>query len=77
MVRGPRRALYGCVSVMTETRATKAHIGCRRHPFDVAVAVCQKCRSSHCSDCVVFPFGSRKPARCIPCAIVAGGIRRR
>ena len=64
------------MSVITDTRPAKAHIGCSRHPFDVAVAVCHKCHASHCDDCLVFPFGTRKRALCIPCALVAGGIRR-
>ena len=70
-----RRAFDGDVSVMTDTRPA-VQIRCRRHPFDAAVAACHRCHGTHCSDCVVFPFGTRKHALCIPCALVAGGIRR-
>jgi hypothetical protein len=52
------------------------HIGCASHGFERAVGVCRRCHKSHCADCLVFPFGIRKPGLCIHCALVASGIRR-
>jgi len=69
---------YEGVSVLMDTRpAADIRLGCNRHPFDDAVAACHRCHAAHCQDCIVFPFGVRKPGLCIPCALVAGGIRRR
>ena len=68
------------MAVMLQTRPldrpVAGHIGCGKHPFEVAAAFCGRCRAGHCADCLVFPFGSRRPPLCIPCALVAGGIRR-
>ena len=69
---------HGHMSVMIDSRRPAGiGIGCQRHPFDGAVAACHRCHAAHCNDCLVFPFGIRKPGMCIPCALVAGGIRRR
>jgi hypothetical protein len=70
------------MSMMAETRTidlrpVAGHIACGRHPFEVAAATCKRCRSAHCSECLVFPFGPQRPPLCISCALVAGGIRRR
>ncbi|HEY2427610.1 MAG TPA: hypothetical protein VGI06_01675 [Acidimicrobiales bacterium] len=49
---------------------------CEKHAFDPAVDICSKCGQARCGDCLVYPFGPKKPPFCINCALVAGGIRR-
>jgi len=49
---------------------------CEKHAFDPAVDACGKCGQARCADCLVYPFGTKKPPFCINCALVAGGIRR-
>ena len=48
---------------------------CDRHSFDHAVGTCQSCRGSFCENCLVYTFGPKRPPYCIPCALVAGGVR--
>lgn len=48
---------------------------CENHQFDDSSAACRDCRGSYCADCVVYPFGPRKAALCIRCALVVAGIR--
>ncbi len=50
---------------------------CAKHPFDVASATCGSCRDAFCPECVIYPFGEKKPPMCVPCALVAGGVRRK
>ena len=37
--------------------------------------ICGRCGHDFCRECVVFPFGLRKPPMCIACALEAGGVR--
>ena len=50
---------------------------CANNPLDTATARCNECGADFCSDCVIYPFGEKKPPLCVPCALVVGGIRRR
>lgn len=50
---------------------------CVKHPMAEGDFVCGTCGHDYCPECVVFPFGPSKPAMCITCALVAGGVRRR
>lgn len=38
--------------------------------------ICGDCGHQFCPECVVFPFGTRKPPLCIACALERGGVRR-
>jgi len=38
---------------------------------------CGQCKASFCADCLVFPFGQRKPPMCISCALSFSGVRQR
>lgn len=49
---------------------------CDRHSFDHAAGTCGRCGANFCEVCLVFPFGPRKAPYCIPCALVAAGVRR-
>jgi hypothetical protein len=42
----------------------------------VSEHVCSRCGHGFCTECVVFPYGLRKPPLCISCALEAGGVRR-
>ncbi len=48
---------------------------CERHNFDRAIDLCGRCGGEYCSDCLVYPFGPRKPPFCLPCAVSQGGVR--
>ena len=49
---------------------------CTKHSFEVAVAQCRSCREPFCDDCVVYTYGASSPPFCVPCALVAAGVRR-
>lgn len=49
---------------------------CVLHPFEVAERLCHQCGRWHCDGCLVAPWGPRKPALCVECAINRGGVRR-
>lgn len=48
---------------------------CEKHGFEVAVARCRECVGEYCAECLVYPFGDRKPPLCIACAIAVAGVR--
>jgi len=50
---------------------------CVKHPMNVAEFACSSCGHDFCPECVVFPFGLRKPPLCVACALAKGGISRR
>ena len=50
---------------------------CTKHPFDQAAGSCRACREEFCPDCLVYVHGVEKPPLCIPCALVAAGLRRK
>jgi hypothetical protein len=49
---------------------------CTKHTFDVAVAQCRSCGEGFCGDCLVYTHGPSSPPFCVPCALVAAGVRR-
>jgi hypothetical protein len=49
---------------------------CEVHPFDQADDTCRSCKRDHCSSCLVYPYGPRKPPYCVACALEAAGVRR-
>lgn len=48
---------------------------CARHTFERAVDLCGACGEAFCRGCLVYAHGPKKPALCIPCALVASGVR--
>ena len=52
-----------------------AFVGCARHPFEKAAALCRACRHDFCPECLVWPRGKKRPAVCIDCALNLGGVR--
>ncbi len=50
---------------------------CEVHQLARVTARCKECRRAHCYECVVYPFGIGGPVYCIPCALIAAGVRRR
>jgi len=49
---------------------------CARHTFERAVDLCGACGEAFCKGCLVYAHGPKKPALCIPCALVASGVRK-
>jgi hypothetical protein len=49
---------------------------CEVHAFEVADDRCGQCGHAFCSDCIVYPWGPRKPPLCKSCAIAVAGIRK-
>jgi len=49
---------------------------CEIHPFEGADDRCGACGRTYCIECIVYPFGPRKPPMCKSCAISASGIRK-
>lgn len=49
---------------------------CAKHSFETAVGVCRQCQNSYCAECLIFPFGEKKPPYCVTCALNASGVRR-
>lgn len=47
---------------------------CEKHVFERMETSCMHCGGEFCGDCVVYPYGRRKPL-CVNCAIAAAGIR--
>jgi hypothetical protein len=48
---------------------------CEKHPFDEAKAMCGRCAYHYCQDCLVFHKGAHKAPLCIPCALLAAGVK--
>jgi hypothetical protein len=49
---------------------------CAKHNFELAAAVCRTCGDDFCEECLVYAHGPSKPPYCVPCALVAAGVRR-
>ena len=47
---------------------------CREHSFESATALCRRCGLEFCDNCVVYPFGPKKPL-CKDCAILIAGVK--
>src|SRR4051794_18716505 len=54
--------------------AMKTH--CVKHNFEAASGACRQCGDLFCADCLVYTNGPSKPPHCVPCALVAAGVRR-
>lgn len=50
---------------------------CVKHTANRSVGHCCQCGESRCEECMVFPFGERRPPMCIPCALAFAGVRHR
>jgi hypothetical protein len=48
---------------------------CFKHIFDEAIGECRTCQNEFCESCLVFARGPHKPPYCVPCALVASGVR--
>ena len=48
---------------------------CTKHGMLPADARCGQCDHEYCTECLVFPFGPRRPPLCIRCALAVSGIR--
>jgi hypothetical protein len=48
---------------------------CERHQFEAAIGLCDFCGDEYCGECLVYPFGQKKPPMCIPCTIKQSGLR--
>jgi hypothetical protein len=48
---------------------------CFKHIFDDAVGACRTCQNGFCEMCLVYAKGPKKPPYCVPCALVAAGVR--
>jgi hypothetical protein len=48
---------------------------CFKHIFDEAVGACRTCQNAFCEACLVYARGPAKPPYCVPCALVAAGVR--
>lgn len=73
-----RRALRDCqvtVGEAGDAGATGSH--CHIHQWEPSVDVCDSCERACCSECLVYPFGSRNRAYCLACALRVAGIRSR
>jgi hypothetical protein len=49
---------------------------CTKHTFESAVAQCRSCGEPFCDDCLVYTYGASSPPFCVPCALLAAGVRR-
>ncbi|HEX7134322.1 MAG TPA: hypothetical protein VF228_17230 [Iamia sp.] len=49
---------------------------CIHHSFEPADRVCSACGGWFCDGCLVTPWGPRKGALCVDCAIQKGGVRK-
>jgi hypothetical protein len=49
---------------------------CTKHSFEVAVGQCRSCSEPFCDDCLVYTYGPSSPPFCVPCALIAAGVRR-
>ena len=49
---------------------------CILHPFEKADRICMSCGGWHCDACLVTPWGPRKGALCVSCALLHAGVRK-
>ncbi|MEM9467738.1 MAG: hypothetical protein AAGA90_20360 [Actinomycetota bacterium] len=47
---------------------------CVDHSFESATAICRRCGQEFCDNCLVFPFGEKKPL-CKDCAMMIAGVK--
>ncbi len=48
---------------------------CIKHVMLTAQTTCCECAHDYCDECLVYPFGPRKPPLCIACALTFAGVR--
>ena len=60
-----------------EQMSPATSFSCVKHPITMGEYICGDCGHQFCPECVVFPFGLRKPPLCLACALAKGGISRR
>jgi hypothetical protein len=48
--------------------------GCAKHIGLRSVGDCGHCGLAFCEDCLVFPFGNKKPPMCVGCALALSGV---
>src|SRR3546814_20638235 len=48
---------------------------CEKHPHELGVALCARCRGSWCAHSLVQVRGPRKAPYCTECAMFVGGAR--
>ena len=48
---------------------------CEKHLFEDATGMCRTCRGYFCDDCLVHAYGPHSAPLCIPCALVAAGVK--
>lgn len=49
---------------------------CDQHLFEGAEDICSECGREYCHECLVYPWGPKKPPLCHSCAIAKAGIRK-
>ena len=50
---------------------------CMKHTANLSAGSCSQCGDGYCDECLVFPFGERRPPMCIACALTFSGVRHR
>lgn len=50
---------------------------CMKHTANLSAGDCSQCGDGFCDECLVFPFGERRPPMCIACALTFSGVRHR
>lgn len=50
---------------------------CQRHTYAPSAGRCKGCGTLWCEDCMVWPFGPKKPPLCLDCAAEQAGLRPR
>jgi hypothetical protein len=48
--------------------------GCAKHTGLKSVGNCGQCGLAFCDDCLVSPFGDKKPPMCVGCALALAGV---
>jgi hypothetical protein len=49
---------------------------CSKHPFEQAAGACRSCGDEFCTSDLVHTYGPDRPPYCIPCALVAAGVKK-
>ena len=48
---------------------------CTRHAGVRSEGECGHCGLAHCGECLVSPFGAKRPPMCVSCALNFAGVR--
>jgi hypothetical protein len=49
--------------------------GCTKHADVRSEGECGHCGLPHCGECLVSPFGAKRPPMCVTCALGFAGVR--